>query len=199
MTTSFQPASLLAALLAPLRGTVLELGPGTGVNLPHYAPGVTWIGVEPDPRSRGRLGRAIARLGGTGEVLDGRAERLDLPGHSVDAVVATFVLCSVDDVTAALTEIRRVLRPGGRYVLAEHVAAPQGTWVRRGQDGLARASRWFGGKCRPNRCAGSAIARAGFELADVHRFVVPGPLGAGIPHLAGAAVRPADTGKGPTS
>ncbi|MFF5987214.1 class I SAM-dependent methyltransferase [Prauserella flavalba] len=122
-----------------------------------------------------------------------------MPAHSVDAVVATFVLCSVDDVTAALAEIRRVLRPGARYVLAEHVAAPEGSWVRRGQDGWARASRWFGAQCRPNRSIGPAIERAGFALAEVHRFVVPGPLGAGIPHLAGAAVCPADTGKGTTS
>ncbi|MBK1783177.1 class I SAM-dependent methyltransferase [Prauserella cavernicola] len=197
MITSLPAHALRAELLGSLRGTVLELGPGAGVNLPYYAPDVTWIGVEPAARHRARL-RGTPAPFGVADVRDGRAERLDLPSGCVDAVVATYVLCSVDDPDAAISEIHRVLRPGGRYVVAEHVAAPDGTGLRRAQDIWGRVTGSFGARCRPNRRPEPAMHRAGFELTDVHRFVVRGPLGAGIPHIAGAAVRPAPTGRGTT-
>jgi ubiquinone/menaquinone biosynthesis C-methylase UbiE len=121
-------------------------------------------------------------------VLPGRVEELELTDASVDAVVCSFVLCSVAEQAAALAEVRRVLRPDGRFVFAEHVAAPAGTWVRRGQNLTAAVAGLFGG-CRPNRETGAAITGAGFQIVDLHRFTMPGPFGAGIPHLAGAAER----------
>jgi SAM-dependent methyltransferase len=117
------------------------------------------------------------------QVLPGRAE--DLADASVDAVVCSFVLCSVADQEATLARIHRVLRPGGRFVFAEHVAAAVGTWVRRGQNVLAGLST----QCRPNRETGPAITRAGFDIVDLHRFDLAGPLGVRVPHLAGAAER----------
>lgn len=192
MTTTYRPeTSLCPVLLAGLRGTVLELGPGAGGNLAHYHEDVRWIGVEPKAANRDRTRRTAARLGRPdARVLPGRAEALDLPDRSVDAVAATFVLCSVDDLDAALAEVVRVLRPGGRYVFAEHVAAPAGTGVRRAQNGYTAVARLFGAGCRPNRATLPAIERAGLEFVDLHRFLVPGPFGAGIPHIAGAARRP---------
>jgi ubiquinone/menaquinone biosynthesis C-methylase UbiE len=193
MTTSSLPApALCRVLLAGLRGTVLELGPGTGGNLAHYHEDARWIGVEPKAANRDRTRRTAARLGRPDvRVLAGRAERLDLPDHSVDAVAATFVMCSVGDLDAALSEIVRVLRPEGRYVFAEHVAAPAGTGVRRAQNVYAAATRLFGVRCRPNREILPAIERAGLEFVDLHRYTMTGPFGAGIPHIAGAARRPA--------
>lgn len=175
--------SLWPALLGALRGTVLELGPGAGGNLQYYDPGIRWLGIEPDNLARDQTRAEAGRRGMRAQVLPGRAEALELDDASVDAVVCSFVLCSVADQAAALAQIRRVLRPGGRFVFAEHVAAPAGTWVRRGQNLLAALP----GSCRPNRETGKAIADAGFTIVDLHRFDRPGPFGLGIPHLAGDA------------
>lgn len=192
MTTTVPRTSLWPALVGAVRGTVLELGPGDGANLRYYHPDVRLVAVEPDTAARTRTSAAAARLGLRAQVLDGRAEALALPDGSVDAVVCSFVLCSVADQAAALAEVHRVLRPGGRFLFAEHVAAQAGTWVRRGQNLVAGVTGLVGARCRPNRETGAAITRAGFDVVDLHRFDLPGPLGAGIPHLAGAAERRCD-------
>jgi len=192
MTTTVPRTSLWPALVGAVRGTVLELGPGDGANLRHYHPDVRLTAVEPSAAARRRTSAAAARLGLRARVLDGRAEELALPDGSVDAVVCTFVLCSVADQATALAELHRVLRPGGRFLFAEHVAAPAGSWVRRGQNLVAGLTGLVGVRCRPNRETGPAITRAGFDVVDLHRFDLPGPLGAGIPHLAGAAERRCD-------
>jgi SAM-dependent methyltransferase len=194
MTTFSGPATT-PALLGALRGTVLELGPGAGAGLRHYSPNVRWIGVEPDAGQRARLRHEAARLGRRAQVLPGRAERLDLADGSVDAAVGSLVLCSVTDQAVALAELYRVLRPGGRYVFAEHVAAPAGTWLRRAQCAWAALAGTFGARCAPDRDSLPAIERAGFDVVELHSYLRPGPFGAGIPHIAGAAVRPADPGE----
>src|SRR5689334_12021755 len=102
------------ALLGRLGGDVLEIGPGTGVNLAYLSPTVRWIGVEPNGYLRERLRAEAARRGLAAEVRAGTVERLPVPDRSVDAVISTLVLCSVPDPDAALREVRRVLRPGGR-------------------------------------------------------------------------------------
>ncbi|MFI7680318.1 class I SAM-dependent methyltransferase [Actinophytocola sp. NPDC049390] len=192
MTTTVPRTSLWPALVGAVRGTVLELGPGDGATLRYYHPDVRLVAVEPDATARARVRAAADRLGLRARVVDGRAEELALPDGSVDAVVCSFVLCSVADQAAVLAEVHRVLRPGGRFLFAEHVAAPAGTWVRRGQNLVAALTAPFGARCRPNRETGLAIGRAGFDVVDLHRFDLPGPLGAGIPHLAGAGQRRCD-------
>lgn len=193
MTTTEPRTSLWPALVGALRGDVLELGPGDGGNLRLYQPDVRLTAVEPRAAARDRTAAAAGRLGLTAHVRDGHAEDLALPDGSVDAVVCSFVLCSVTDPSAVLAEVHRVLRPGGRFLFAEHVAAPRGTWVRRGQNLLAGLTSLVPGHgCRPNRETGPAIDRAGFDVVDLHRFDLPGPLGAGIPHIAGAAQRRCD-------
>ena len=184
-------AGPVSPLLGLLRGTVLELGPGSGASLSHYAADVRWIGVEPDAGHRAHLRLAAARLGRPVRLLPGRAERVDLPDASVDAAVATFVLCSVTDQRAALAELLRVLRPGGRFVFAEHVAAPAGTWLRRAQHATALAGRAFGSRCAPDRDTLPALERSGFDVVELHSYARAGPFGTRIPHIAGAAQRPA--------
>jgi SAM-dependent methyltransferase len=183
MTTTVPRTCLWPALVGALRGTVLELGPGAGGNLPYYSRDVRWLGIEPDDTARDQTRAAAAALDMRAQVLPGQVE--DLADASVDAVVCSFVLCSVADQEATLAQVRRVLRPGGRFVFAEHVGAPVGTWVRRGQDLLAAVSR----RCRPNRETGPAITRAGFDIVDLHRFDLAGPFGVRVPHIAGAAER----------
>jgi len=189
MTTTVPRTSFWPALVGALRGTVLEIGPGAGGNLPYYHREVRWLGIEPNASARARTRATADRLGRRAQVLPGRAEELELADGSVDAVVCSFVLCSVDDQAAALASLHRVLAPGGRFVFAEHVAAPAGTWMRRGQNVVAGLTGLAGVRCRPNRETGPAIERAGFDVVDLHRFDLTGPFGARVPQLVGAAQR----------
>ena len=121
------------------------------------------------------------------ELRDGNAERLPVRDASADAVIATLVLCSVAEVGAALREIRRVLKPGGRFVFIEHVAAPAATWRRRLQRWVRPLWRVIADGCHPDRDTLSAIRAAGFARVEVEQFQAPAGLVA--PHIAGIAVQ----------
>jgi SAM-dependent methyltransferase len=172
-------------LLTPLEGTVVEIGPGGAANLSFLRPDVRWIGVEPNPFFTRYMRASAARAGRPLDVRAGVAERLPLPDASADAVISTLVLCSVQDLGAALREIRRVLRPDGRFVFVEHVAAADGTFQRRVQRAIRPLWRALGDGCHPDRDIASAIAAAGFASVDLRRFEVPFPIIR--PHIAGVA------------
>lgn len=175
------------ALLDGLDGDVLEIGPGGGPNLAYFAPTVRWVGVEPNPYMHPYLQRAAARRGLTVELRQGTGEDLPADDHSMDAVVCTLVLCSVQDQAQVLAEVRRVLRPGGRFIFLEHVAAPAHSGLRRVQNGVRPLWQLLGDGCRPNRETGDAIRKAGFAALHLERFALPIPL---IPdHIAGYAIQ----------
>lgn len=160
-------------LLAQARGRVLELGAGTGLNLEHYPAGLEGLTlVEPDPHMTSRLREKLARSGRDAEVVEAPAERLPFGDDSFDAVVVTLVLCTVPDPAAALAEVRRVLRPGGRLLFLEHVRSPDPS-LARWQDRLERPWRFFGDGCHCNRDTVAAIGAAGFELDEVERGSLP--------------------------
>lgn len=119
-------------------------------------------------------------------MLAARAEQIPLPSASVDAVLSTAVLCSVDNLTAVLTEIHRVLRPGGRFVFLEHVAAPPGSGLRRLQRMVAPITRVADRGCDPSRDIAPAI-EAAFTSVDLTHYTAPGLLK--IPFIAGTAHR----------
>jgi len=164
------------ALLGGLRGTVVELGPGTGVNLPYFARGIEWIGIEPNAALRSRL-RALGV-----DARDGWAESLDLPDAMADAVVSTAVLCSVRDVERSLAEARRVLKPGGQFVFIEHVAAPRGSLLAIAQRVVRPVWSCCAGGCDPARDTAAAVERV-FPSLTIERFRLP--LGPVAPHVAG--------------
>jgi ubiquinone/menaquinone biosynthesis C-methylase UbiE len=174
-------------LLGGLSGRIVEIGPGAGANLPYFPRDVHWIGVEPNPYARRYLERAAREAGVPFEVREGSAERLPVADESADAVVGTLVLCSVDDVDAALREIRRVLTPGGRYLFIEHVAAPAGTTRRRLQRWVRPLWRVIADGCHPDRETLPAIRAAGFARVEAEEFLAPAGLVA--PHIAGVAVK----------
>lgn len=171
------------SLLATVSGRVLEIGPGRGVNLPHYRPDVEWTGLEPAAGKHRSIRVTARRLGREITLHRDPAEAIPLPDASVDAVVATFVLCSVTDAARCLQEIRRVLRPGSPFVFLEHVGAPKGTFSRRLQDGWARLQL---GHCRPNRETASVIEAAGFAHV-AYTTAVMRPLGLQVPVIRGTA------------
>lgn len=176
------------ALVREASGRVLEIGAGTGVNLPHYRDVTALTLTEPDAAMRRRLAPRAARAPFPAEVLDAPAERLPLAGASVDAVVSSGVLCTVADPARALAEARRVLRPGGRLVFVEHVRA-EGRAARR-QDRITPAWRRLNAGCHPNRDTVAAIRAAGFAITALRELDdVPAPPWI-RPILAGVAVAP---------
>lgn len=177
-----------AHLLAPLSGSVLELGPGAGANFRYFQAGVQWAGVEPNEHNLPPLRAEAARFGVAADVRLGYAEALPYPDDSLDNVVTTLVLCSVDDVRRTLEEVRRVLKPGGSYVFLEHVAAPQGSLSRMAQDLLTPLWGLLADGCHPNRELAEAIAAAGFDPVELERFDVFLPLVR--PHIAGIVQKP---------
>jgi SAM-dependent methyltransferase len=151
-------------LLARADGRTLEIGAGTGLNLEHYPSDLEDLVVaEPDPWMRGRLGRAVQRAGSRARVIAAPAERLPVEDATIDTLVATLVLCTVDDVQSALREIARVLAPAGQLLLIEHVRS--GSPALAGwQDRLASPWRLFAEGCHCNRDTTEAIDDAGFDL-----------------------------------
>jgi ubiquinone/menaquinone biosynthesis C-methylase UbiE len=158
-----------ADLLGDLSGDVLEVGSGTGRNLAHYPATVARLVLtEPDRHMRVRLLRAASRRRDT-EIIAAAAENLPFDDASFDAVVCTLVLCSVDDPVRALDEVYRVLRPGGRLLFIEHVAALGQPRRLRWQHRLEPVWKRIAGNCHLTRTTEHDIISAGFELTDVQR------------------------------
>ena len=161
-------------MLAGLHGDVLEIGPGPGINFPFYPDAVADLTLaEPEDAMADRLDERFASSGRDGRVIRAPAESLPLPDDSFDFVVATFVLCTVDDPNEALAEIARVLRPGGTFVFMEHVRSRDprlAAW----QDRLRPAWQRFGYGCRCNRPTPDTIdAFDGLDLGEVRRDSMP--------------------------
>jgi len=172
-------------LLAGARGAVLEIGGGTGANLAHYRNVDRVTIAEPDPFMRNRIGPKLDEARVPVEVSAAGAEALPYPDGSFDTVVSTLVLCTVPDQEAALDEVRRVLRPGGRLLFIEHVRAAGS--AARWQDRLEPLWRRLLGGCHPNRDTVAAIEEAGFEIETFESFYPPDPLSALMPHVQGSA------------
>jgi ubiquinone/menaquinone biosynthesis C-methylase UbiE len=175
------------SLLAGLDRDVLEVGAGTGLNLAHYSPAARLVLLEPDPHMQRKLEERVHALGHPAEIVAGVAEELPFADESFDAVVATLVLCSVMDLDRALSEIRRVLRPGGRLLLIEHVRGQGGR--ARVQDIIAPLSRALF-SCSPNRRTADAVRAAGFELSE-EAFELRGSAPWRRPAIQGIASKPA--------
>lgn len=178
-------------LLAGLTGHVIELGAGPGNNFPFYPPTVAHVlAVEPESVLRAECVQSAAKAPVDVSVVDGVSGRLPADDASVDAAVASLVLCSVPDQGRALAELRRVLRPGGELRFYEHVIAhhPVGAALQR----VADVIFWprVAGGCHMSRDTGAALERAGFKVEWRERFTFsPGPPVPPIPHILGAARR----------
>jgi SAM-dependent methyltransferase len=160
-------------LLAGATGRVLELGAGTGINLDHYPPAVTeLVLVEPDPHMAKRLRARLGDSAHQATVLEAPGERLPFADSEFDLAVATLVLCTVPDPTAALAELRRVLTPGGRLLLIEHVRAGDQN-LARWQDRLHAPWRFLADGCHCNRDTAATLAAAGFETDQLRRDSLP--------------------------
>ncbi len=154
-----------STLLRGARGRVVEIGAGTGLNIAHYPDGIAELAlIEPEPAMRRRLARRLQRHARVARILDAPGERLPLPDASVDTVVSTLVLCTVDDPERALREIARVLRPDGQLLFIEHVRASS-RFLAACQDSMLQPWRRFAGGCRCNRPTGELMRACGFAVA----------------------------------
>lgn len=158
------------AAFADLAGpVVVEIGAGTGANLTRLRSGTELIGVEPNRQMHPRLLRRAAAVGVPLRVIPSLADSLPLPDASVDDVICSLVLCTVDDVDGTLEEVRRVLRPGGRFRFVEHVAAPSWSPRRWLQTVIRRPWGWVFEGCDPARETVGHLERAGFSDLTVVR------------------------------
>ena len=168
-------AAYRARIIPATEGRVLEIGIGSGLNLPFYSRNVARvIGLEPSPRLWA-MARRVERTGnGSVEFIEGSAEAIPLQDASVDTVVTTWTLCSIPDALRALRDMRRVLRTGGRLLFVEHGRAPDPkvVWW---QDQLTPAWKRLGGGCHLNRAIGTLIEGAGFQFDRLQTGYMRGP------------------------
>ena len=177
-------------LLAGLSGRVVEVGAGIGSNFAHYPEAVTEVvAVEPEPYLRAKAQHAATSAPVPVRVVDGLADELPLDAGSVDAGVASLVLCSVPDQSVALGELHRVIKPGGEMRFYEHVISNRES--RRRFQRFMDKTIWprMAGGCHMTRDTRGAIEQAGFIVQRSRRFPFPpGPMG--LPHILGSARRP---------
>ena len=162
--------------IAQAHGRVLEIGIGSGLNLPFYRRDIELvIGVDPSLELLTMARKHTAWLHFPVKLLHGPAETLQLEDHSIDSVVITWTLCSVTDPGQVLAEARRVLRPGGSLIFVEHGRAPE-VVVQRWQDRLTPVWQRLAGGCHLNRPIDGLITDAGFAIAELETgYLVQGP------------------------
>lgn len=155
-------------------GAVFEIGCGGGINQTFYDPGLvtSFSGMDPSPKGLDFTREAVARKGWSADVRQGFGEAIPFADESFDCVVCTFTLCSVADQTQTLVELRRILKPGGRLLYAEHGRAPDPaveTWQRR----IEPLWKRLAGGCHLTRPIGSPIIEAGFDLTVLGQSYAP--------------------------
>jgi ubiquinone/menaquinone biosynthesis C-methylase UbiE len=162
-------------------GRILEIGMGSGLNIPFYDPHKTekvW-GLEPSEGMRRKAQKNLAKAPFEVEWLGLPGEEIPLEDASADTVLLTFTLCTIPDYRAALMQMRRVLKPGGRLIFCEHGAAPDEA-VRRWQDRINPLWRKMAGGCNLNRPIPESLEEAGFEIRALETMYLPGS-----PRIAG--------------
>ncbi len=183
-------AEFRAQLLAGAAGRVLEIGGGTGQNLPHYGPAVESLTItEPEPAMLRRLQREAHEQAPAAQVLRAPAEDLPFEDGTFDVAVSTLVLCGVDDQPRALRELRRVLRPGGQFLFLEHLRSDDPRLAR-----LQDRMNWLNRLvvcCDCNRPTLTSIQEAGFTVTHLEHMALPkAPKFVG-PAIMGSATSPA--------
>ena len=176
LSCGVKPVRRQRAKVVPLaHGRVLEVGMGSGLNMPYYDKSrvAAIVGIDPSPGMRRRAEQRIAQAGLAVEFVGLSAEKIPLPDAAFDSVLITYTLCSIPDPVAALEEMRRVLKPDGRLIYCEHGRAPDES-VRRWQDRLTPLWRRIGGGCHLNRDIPALLAAGGFACNEVQTMYLPG-------------------------
>ena len=164
-----------ARVISGAEGRVLEIGVGSGLNLPFYSAHVREIlGLEPAPRLIAMAQRVANRSSLPVAFIEGSADAIPLDDNSVDTVVTTWTLCTIPEVDRALSEMRRVLGPSGQLLFVEHGLAPEAN-VRKWQDRLTPTWKRIGGGCHLNRPIRTLIENGGFGITKIETGYMRGP------------------------
>jgi ubiquinone/menaquinone biosynthesis C-methylase UbiE len=162
-------------VVAAATGRVLEVGVGSGLNLAYYGGQVEMVvGIDPSPRLLAIARQRAVAAGVRACLLQGSAAAIPLGDHSIDTVVMTWTLCSITDPSAALREMRRVLKPGGKLVFVEHGLSPE-PGVERWQHRLTPIWCHLAGGCHLNRKVDGLVRASGFELTRLRTEYAAGP------------------------
>jgi ubiquinone/menaquinone biosynthesis C-methylase UbiE len=184
-----------AALISHARGRTLELGAGSGINLAHYTPEVTELIIsEPSPHMLEHLELELTKRPpkcASVKLLRSGAESLPFEDASFDTIVGTYILCTTPDPALVLSEVDRLLRPGGRYLFLEHVHAGEGTLLGRFQDLVELPHRYLAAGCHPNRRTEQLLERSQLEVVRLEHGRQPRALPTVRPRIIGTAERSA--------
>ncbi|MCL4711793.1 MAG: methyltransferase domain-containing protein [Pseudorhodoplanes sp.] len=168
-------AAYRARVVPAAQGRVLEIGIGSGLNLPYYGTAVEQvIGLDPSPKLLAMAREAARQTAIPLELIENSAEAIPLYNRSIDTIVTTWTMCSILDVRRALGEMRRILKPGGRLLFVEHGRSPDPS-VRRWQDRLTPVWCCIGGGCHLNRAISELIAETGFRIERIETGYMRGP------------------------
>jgi len=176
------------AVFSGLPAELVEVGPGVGANFSYLPPGCRLTAIEPNPYMHDALQRRAARRGIGVQIRSVTGDAIDLDDQSTDAVISSLVLCTVADPGQVLSEIRRILRPGGRYVFLEHTAAPDGTFLRAIQRAVRRPWGWVFEGCSCERDLAAVIRAAGFRSVQLSQYRLRSPFIPVNTQIAGTAI-----------
>ena len=172
-------------LFSDIQGTVVEIGPGTGINFLYLPKNIEWIGIEPNKAFHDSVISAAKKQKIRSSILSSSAESISLPDESADIVISTLVLCTVPDQERVLAEAKRILKKDGRLIFIEHVAAKQGTFRRTAQNIFNPINRFIADGCNCNRETWKQIEQVSFSSCKIHHTIIKGTMALHAPHIIG--------------
>ncbi|HEX5167826.1 MAG TPA: class I SAM-dependent methyltransferase [Cyclobacteriaceae bacterium] len=176
-------------LFKNISGRVAEIGPGTGVNFSFLPKNIEWIGIEPNPAFHETLRTKAEAKGIKANLVSGTSDDIPLGDNALDVVLSTLVLCSVEDPAKTIAEIKRVLKPGGRFFFIEHVASAESKSLLFAQNICNPFNRLAADGCNCNRRTWTFIQHGGFSEVNMKHVDMKGTLILHKPHIMGYAVK----------
>jgi ubiquinone/menaquinone biosynthesis C-methylase UbiE len=176
-------------LFRNLRGLIVEIGPGTGVNFPYIPSGTSWIGIEPNVALHETLLKKASKRGINAKLISAKSSFIPLCDNSVDVFISTLVLCSVKNPSEMLSEIRRILKPSGKLILIEHVASSTQPGLLFMQNIFNPFNKIFADGCNCNRRTWLDIEESGFSRVEIRHLNIKGTLFVHKPHIVGYALK----------
>ncbi|WP_420580743.1 class I SAM-dependent methyltransferase [Reichenbachiella sp.] len=169
--------------------TIVEIGAGTGSNMRYYRKGTHLIAIEPNVHMHENLRESAKKFDINLKIKSLIGEAIDLPDNSCEFVVSTLVLCTVGDPEMCITQVKRILKPSGRFVFIEHVKAKEHTLFSLIQNILHKPWHWFFEGCHTNRDTTSLIKRSGFRSVSIENYNQYSPFLPIVPQIRGYAIK----------
>jgi SAM-dependent methyltransferase len=176
-------------LFRDIEGLVVEIGPGAGVNFNYLPSGIEWIGIEPNTAFHETLLLKARQKGINARLISSDSLPIPLKENVADVLICTLVLCSVMHPPQMIHEFKRLLKPNGRYIFIEHVAAPANSVLRKAQNILNPLNRLFADGCNCNRETGIDLQQAGFSQLHLMHCNVKAGMIIHKPHIMGYAIK----------